>query len=81
MRRLVLSVLLALALPSTAASAPRPYHGGQFRYWWFNDNNDNRKIDAGDTILLKDTAYVDPGMEVQLLKGEKLFGYVRALPA
>jgi hypothetical protein len=47
----------------------------------YNDNNDNNKLDAGDTILLRDTAKVNPGMKVQFLKGEAVAGTVGALPA
>lgn len=47
----------------------------------FNDNNANSKLDAGDTILIEDTASVDPGMKVQLVKGVNVVGMVRELPS
>lgn len=42
MRRFALLVVLTLSMPRAAAAAPQPYHGGQFRYWLFNDKNDLR---------------------------------------
>jgi len=47
----------------------------------YNDNNGNSKIDSGDSILLNDTATVDPGMKLQLLKGESVIGTVKELPS
>ena len=47
----------------------------------FNDTNGNKRIDCGDTILLRDTEKVDPGMKVQLLMGENILGTVKELPA
>ena len=70
----VISKATGTAVLSSRLTAINPSSGS------FNDNNYNDKIDAGDTILLKDTAYVDPGMEVQLMKGEKLMGHVDRLP-
>jgi len=53
MRRLVmaLATLAVLAAAAEAKAAPRPYAGGQFRYWSFSNGNDLR-----DYI-----AYVVPG--------------------
>jgi len=47
----------------------------------YHDNNMNGDLDAGDTILLKDTDKVDAGMKFQLLKGESIIGTIRQLPA
>jgi len=47
----------------------------------FNDNNADSKLDAGDTIAIKDTASVDPGMKVQLVKGENVIGTIKELPS
>lgn len=47
----------------------------------FTDKNNNKKVDAGDTILLKDTAKLAPGMKVQLLKGESVLGTFKELPS
>ena len=47
----------------------------------FNDTDRDKLIDAGDTILLRDTENVDPGMKVQFLKGEEVFGTIKELPA
>jgi archaellum component FlaF (FlaF/FlaG flagellin family) len=47
----------------------------------YNDNNGNNKVDAGDTVLLRNTASVNPGMKVQFLKGESVIGTIRELPA
>ncbi len=46
----------------------------------FNDNNANTKVDAGDTILLKDLA-ADAGQKVQFLKGSSIIGTIKELPA
>ncbi len=44
MRRAGLASLLALAMAAPAVAASRAYHGGQFRYWDFNDSNDLRDM-------------------------------------
>ena len=47
----------------------------------YNDNNGNNMLDPGDTVLIRDTASVDPGMKVLFLKGENVIGVVIRLPA
>jgi len=47
----------------------------------FNDNNGDSRLTAGDSILLKNTATVDTGMKVQLLKGTTVVGTINRLPA
>jgi len=47
----------------------------------FNDTNGNKRIDSGDSILLRDTDKVDAGMKVLFLKGEIILGFVKELPA
>jgi hypothetical protein len=48
-------------------------------YW---DNNQNDKLDAGDTIQLKSSGgHVKAGDKVQLLKGDSVIGTIKELPA
>jgi hypothetical protein len=47
----------------------------------FTDNNRNGRIDSGDTLFLRDTDIVDPGMKVQFIYHESSVGRVKELPA
>ena len=47
----------------------------------YNDNNANGKIDAGDSILLEDTATVDAGMNVKFITSDTVVGMIKELPA
>jgi hypothetical protein len=48
----------------------------------YNDNNDNSKLDAGDTIQLKSSGgHILAGYKVQLLSGENIIGTIMELPA
>jgi len=47
-----------------------------------NDNNQNKKLDAGDTIQLKTTGgHIAAGYQVRLLSGSSVVGTIRELPA
>jgi flagellin-like protein len=48
-------------------------------YFFFNDNNQNGAADAGDVILLNQTAgIIEPGLSVELIKADNvIFGPVK----
>jgi flagellin-like protein len=48
-------------------------------YFYFNDNNQNGAADAGDVILLNQTAgIIEPGLSVELIKADNIiFGPVK----
>ena len=48
----------------------------------YNDNNQNSRLDAGDSIQLKSSGgHIAAGYKVQLLSGENIIGNIRELPA
>ena len=47
----------------------------------FSDKDGDKLVDAGDTILLRDTDNVGPRMKVEVLNGEERIGMIRELPA
>ncbi|MGQ9582417.1 MAG: archaellin/type IV pilin N-terminal domain-containing protein [Thermoplasmatota archaeon] len=46
----------------------------------WNDNNNNAKLDAGDSILLDKDGGADAGDKIQLLVSGNIVGTVKALP-
>jgi hypothetical protein len=78
----LVDVTLSVTDPDTGASALStklsaiPAADG-----FFNDTNNDQKINGGDSILLNHTAAISAGMKVQLLKGESVLGTIKALPA
>jgi hypothetical protein len=47
----------------------------------FNDSNANKKIDAGDSIVLKwSSPNIRPGYNVDFIVGDNLLGVIRHLP-
>jgi len=47
----------------------------------YNDNNENSKLDLGDSILLKSSGgNIKPGNKVQLILRDNVIGTIRELP-
>jgi len=59
--------------PSTGAAKISEYLITPSGYFFFNDNNHNGAADAGDVILLNQTAgMIEPGLSVELVKADNL---------
>jgi ABC-type phosphate transport system permease subunit len=47
----------------------------------YNDNNANRRFDAGDSIILKSAAgHIESGNKIQFMQGGNIIGTIRELP-
>jgi hypothetical protein len=83
------AVDIQITNPSSGAEMLRAHvssgTAGNPDFFW-NDSNQNDKVDAGDDIVLKGTVNgqpnpdIQPGFKVQFLRGDTIIGTIKELP-